>query len=1071
MKKIILLLIVWACCLVSTNAQSVLYPRHFDLQQVTLLDGPLKTAMDLNIDHLMKYDVDRLLTPFVRQSGLASTTDRTSKYYQWISKHPNFKNWGGDAGFDLSGHVGGHYLSALALAYAACHDEAVRARLKERMDYMLEVMKDCQDAYDQNTEGLYGFIGGQPINDSWKALYKGDLSKIQNNWGWVPFYVQHKILAGLRDAYLYGNSEMAKELFHKLADWSVNLIQKVSANDFEGFLNCEHGGMNESLLDAYQLFGDEKYLTAAKKFTHKAMLNGMQTLNKTFLDGKHANTQVPKYIGMERIFEQSSTLTSYKKAAENFWQDVAQNRTVCIGGNSVGEHFLSVANSNRYIDQLDGPESCNSNNMLKMSEMMADRTGDAKYVDFYENTMYNHILSTQDPKTGGYVYFTTLRPQGYRIYSQPNQGMWCCVGTGMENHSKYGHFIYTHDGKETLYVNLFVPSKLVSEDFIITQETLFPYINPAVSAVPTPLTATTELTVGKAGHYTIALRHPAWAGSEYQVMVNGNAVNQAVEKGKASYVSITRDWKAGDKITIWLPMELRYEECPNYTDYIAFKCGPILLGAATTALAANDGSGLPYEKLQNEYGGEGRMDHAPGSRAMSKNLIDAPLLIGQRSDVLSRISYAINKQQQPNLTFTIDAGRPDVGSYKWQSLKLVPFYQIHHQRYMCYWYQQTAENFANSSMAQTEAEKEALNARTLDFVAPGEQQSEAGHEVSHSKSGTGNYNSEQYRDAQSGGYVQYTLYNPEGVTENLSVMCRFTTADHGRQATLLVDGKPIADVVIPSTFKGADSNGFFNIEYPIPAALATNADGTAKTKFVVRLAATGTTPNPGLYYLRLLKDYDDHAYRFRATDWVTGDVNRLKAANITYTDDNTLSIRSSGNNNVCLMLDYNRVDYMLNSSQKYLVVRGTELRQTDGSSYLWWLNGTNHGSQVKPTRQTTVTIDGQTQQVIAWDMTQSGLYENFANERNSICVGQTIFGLTARQASTPVIISDINFVDDIDQYLETTTGIESFDRFSSMRQDNAGDRTTDAFYSVGGYKTRTPGKGIFVRNGQKLLLP
>ena len=250
-------------------SQTELYPKHFDLEQVTLLDGPMKTAMDLNIAHLMQYDVDRLLTPFVRQSGLSSTTDTTSKYYQWLTKHPNFKNWGGDAGFDLSGHVGGHYLSALALAYAACHDTATKAQLKERMDYMLQVMKDCQDAYDQNTEGLYGFIGGQPINDSWKKLYQGDLSAIQGNWGWVPFYVQHKILAGLRDAYLYGGSDVAKELFRKLADWSVNVIAKTSDSDFESFLNCEHGGMNESLLDAYQLFGDAKYLTAAKKFTHK----------------------------------------------------------------------------------------------------------------------------------------------------------------------------------------------------------------------------------------------------------------------------------------------------------------------------------------------------------------------------------------------------------------------------------------------------------------------------------------------------------------------------------------------------------------------------------------------------------------------------------------------------------------------------------------------------------------------------------------------------------------------------------------------------------------------------------
>ena len=332
------------------NAQSELYPKHFDLEEVTLLYGPMKTAMDLNIQMLLQYDVDRLLTPYVRQSGLADTQDAASPYYQWLTKHPNFKNWGGDAGFDLSGHVGGHYLSALALAYAACHDAEKQKVLKERMDYMLKVMKDCQDQYDNNQEGLYGFIGGQPINDSWKALYQGDLSKIQKNWGWVPFYCQHKILAGLRDAYLYGNSKEAKEMFRKLSDWSANLIAKVDDQAFEGFLNCEHGGMNESLLDAYQLFGDAKYLAAAKKYTHKAMLNGMQTFNTSFLDGKHANTQVPKFIGMERIGEMDGAAANYITAAENFWKDVATNRTVCIGGNSVNEHFLAAANGNRYID-------------------------------------------------------------------------------------------------------------------------------------------------------------------------------------------------------------------------------------------------------------------------------------------------------------------------------------------------------------------------------------------------------------------------------------------------------------------------------------------------------------------------------------------------------------------------------------------------------------------------------------------------------------------------------------------------------------------------------------------------
>ncbi|MBR1933338.1 MAG: glycoside hydrolase family 127 protein [Prevotella sp.] len=1052
-----------ASALSSAYAQSELYPKHFDLEQVTLLDSPMKTAMELNFSTLMQYDVDRLLTPYVRQSGLAATTDTKSPYYQWEKLHPTFPNWGGADGFNLDGHVGGHYLSALALAYAACRDEAMKTQLYDRLQYMLQVMKDCQDQYDQNTEGLYGFIGGQPINDSWKKLYKGDLSGIRGNWGWVPFYCQHKILAGLRDAFLYAQSGQAKAMFQKLADWSINVVSKVSDSDLQGFLDCEHGGMNESLLDAYQLFGDAKYLAGAKRFTHQTMLNGMQTQNKTFLDGRHANTQVPKYIGMERIFEQDATLTSYQKAAENFWTDVTQNRTVCIGGNSVSEHFLAASAANRYIDRLDGPESCNTNNMLKLSEMMNDRTGDAKYADFYEYAMWNHILSTQDPTTGGYVYFTTLRPQGYRIYSQVNKGMWCCVGTGMENHSKYGHFIYTHEGSKTLYVNLFTPSRLESADFIVTQQTLFPCINTAASNIPTPQTATTEITVEKAGTYTIAVRHPAWAGAEYGVQVNGTAVNQAVTKGVASYVNINRTWKVGDKITVWLPMELKYVECPNYTDYIAFTFGPILLAAQTTAASADEAAatGLVYEQLQNEYGDEGRMDHDPASKASSKNLLTAPLLIGSRASVLS----LIEPQDLSKLTFTIDASRKGVETYKWSTLTMRPFYQIHHARYQCYWYQQTAENFANSSMAQTEAANEALAGRTLDFAAPGEQQNEAGHLGNHSgDSSTGNYNGESYRDAKAGGYVEYTLYNSEGVTENLSIMCRFTTADNGRKGSLMVDGVKIADVVVTSSAKNVD-NGFYNIEYAIPASVATNK-GKAKDKFVVRLQADQGTMNPGLYYMRLMKDYNPqaNAYQFRASDWTTGDAGRIPASSITYDNErNVIKAKATGNNNIALMMKYQDLDYDIDKDQKFMVVRGINLRTTSPYSYLWWLNGSNHGTQVAPTTQKSITVGGQQQALIAWNMSTSGIYENFTGDRPSVCIGQTIFGLTASSTDGSCEIHDINFVADVAQYEQTATGIGAAYHSATS--------TTPAVYDLQGRKVARDktGKGIYISKGNKYV--
>lgn len=816
-------------------AQSQLYPNHFNLSEITLTGGPMREAMLINNRLLLEYDVDRLLAPFIREAGLNT---KSGKYEGWLQKHPNFENWGGAAGFDLSGHVGGHYLSALALAFAANEDQAVKKQMMERLEYMLNVLSDCVAASSIN-EDFKGFIGGQPIHEAWEALAQGDITKFQRRGGWVPFYCQHKILAGLRDAYLYTGNETAKNLFKSLADWHVYVVSRVSVEDMERMLGIEHGGMNESMLDAYQLFGDQKYLDAAYKYSHKAMLDGMQTLNPTFLDGKHANTQVPKYIGFERIGEQVAAANEYRTAAENFWKDVAENRTVCIGGNSVGEHFLSKENSNRYIDHLDGPESCNSNNMLKLSEMLSDRTHDARHADFYEYTMWNHILSTQDPVTGGYVYFTTLRPQGYRIYSTVNESMWCCVGTGMENHSKYGHFIYTHDGNKTLYVNLFTPSRLASKDFALTQTTNYPYEQQ------------TRLTIDRSGKFTLAIRHPWWTTNGFAVNINGQRQNISVEQGKSSYVMIQRKWRKGDVVTVSLPMQLRYEECPNYGDYVAFEYGPILLAAQTTAPDAEQARllGVRVEQMKNEYGHAGRMDHAPGSMTASLSLTSAPLLIGSRDNVLQRIKPLDTKK----LLFTIDASGTDSPNYKWASLTLRPFYSIQHARYVCYWYQQTADNYARSDMAISEAMNARLQARTLDFVVPGEQQSEAGHEYNYSSdSSKGNFRNESYRDARAGGHIQYTLFNNKGVTEGLSIFCRFITTDRGRKATLTVDGETVAQIEIPGRVAGADRNGFFNLEFPLPPSIATRPDGSAKSSFVVKLQASAETMCPGIYYIRLL---------------------------------------------------------------------------------------------------------------------------------------------------------------------------------------------------------------------------
>ncbi len=1000
-KNVVPLLALALCSLSAqtTQAQQEIYPQHFNLEQVTLLDGPFKKAMDTNTSLLLKYDVDRLLTPFIRQAGL--TEDSSSKYYNWQTNHPSFSNWG-LSNWSLEGHVGGHYLTALALAYAAEHDETMRSALKERLDYMLNVLDDCQKAFDSDTKGMKGFLGGQPINQIWTGLYAGNLTEFKKYGGWVPLYCEHKVLAGLRDAWLYTDSELAKTLYKKLCDWSVDVVSNLTTTQMQDILGWEHGGMNETLADAYRLFGEKKYLDAAKKYSHQTMIDGLQSLNASFLDNKHANTQVPKYIGFERVYQEElrdggSTTASYQKAAHNFWDDVATNRTVCIGGNSVSEHFLPASKSEQYITNLDGPESCNSNNMMKLSEDLFDETHDAKYADFYEATMWNHILSTQDPETGGYVYFTTLRPQSYRIYSQVNQAMWCCVGTGMENHSKYGHFIYTHsEDNKTLYVNLFTASKLADDNFSLTQETEFPY------------SQSTKITIDKAGTFDLAIRHPQWAGEGYAVKVNGTAVETSTTVGKASYVTVSRSWNAGDVVEVVLPMQLRYEECPNYTDYIAFKYGPILLAAQTTATSEEEAAktGLQYESLQNEYGGEGRMDHAPGSMAKRLSLSSSPLLIGNREDVLKRITAT----DEP-CHFTIDAS-DEQNKGRWNQLKLVPFYTIHHARYNCYWYQQTAENYAASDMGRADAIEAALVARTLDFVAPGEQQSEAGHDAAYSSdSNTGSYQGEYYRDAQKGGYMEYTLANPSGRTDSISIMCRFTTADKGRTATITIDGKELTTVVIPASYKTADDNGFYNIEFGVPEEMLQNADKTAKEKITFRMTASGNTMAPGLYYLRLLNKYGNNAYKFVATDWKTGDAGRVAQDKISYdTETNKITVNcGTGSNNMCLTLDWQNTDYTVKAAQKYLVVRGTNLATGTGKSYLWWLNGKNRGSQISPDVARTVGDE----LLVAWDITNSNLDDNCKGDPWNASQGATIFGLTSTTGTS--VISHIGFASSVEE--------------------------------------------------------
>lgn len=428
----------------TTSAQTQLYPNEFKLSDVKLLESPFLHAQELNVKTLLSYDVDRLLAPYFKEAGLEP-------------KGESFSNWDG-----LDGHVGGHYLSALAIHYAATGDKA----LKERMDYMLSQLAMCAVARGD------GYVGGVPNgNPLWEEFKKGNPGKVWDYW--VPWYNVHKMYAGLRDAWLYGGSEVGKKLFLGMCDWGIGVISNLDDNKMEQMLGNEFGGMDEVYADAYAITGEKKYLDAAKRFTHHQLFDGMLA-GVDNLDNRHANTQVPKVVGYQRIAELAND-KDYEKASEFFWETVVYNRSLSFGGNSRREHFASKSDAKSYVDDREGPESCNTNNMLKLTEGLFRMNPDAKYADFYERALFNHILSTIHPEHGGYVYFTSARPGHYRVYSQPNSAMWCCVGTGMENHGKYGQFIYTHSS-DSLWVNLFIPSVLdwKEQGIKLTQNTVFP---------------------------------------------------------------------------------------------------------------------------------------------------------------------------------------------------------------------------------------------------------------------------------------------------------------------------------------------------------------------------------------------------------------------------------------------------------------------------------------------------------------------------------------------------------------------------------------------------------------------
>ncbi|MCC2597859.1 beta-L-arabinofuranosidase domain-containing protein [Sphingobacterium sp. FBM7-1] len=770
------------------SAQEKLYSNAFELNDVRLLDSPFKHATDLNTEILLQYDVDRLLAPFLKQAGLPA-------------KAESFPNW-----VDLDGHVGGHYLSALAIHYATTGNP----ELKKRMDYFLSELKRCQETFGD------GYVGGVPGGETlWKDLREGNPHVVWNYW--VPWYNLHKTYAGLRDAWAYGKVEDAKQMFLDLCDWGITLVSSLNDEQMEAMLANEFGGMNEVYADAYHITGDEKYLVAAKRFAHKEIFESMATEIDN-LDNKHANTQVPKAVGYQRVAELSGD-AEYITASEYFWDRVANHRSLSLGGNSRREHFPSVADAISYTEEKEGPETCNTNNMLKLTEGLFRMNPEARYADFYERALYNHILSSQHPEHGGYVYFTSARPRHYRVYSAPNEAMWCCVGTGMENHGKYGEFIYSHH-QDSLYVNLFIASELEwkEKDVVITQQTTFPEEEGSKLTIQ----------VDKPTSFKLMVRHPGWvAGDEMQVICNGE--NYAIGSSSSSYVVVDRVWNDGDIVEIKTPMKNTIVEMPNVPSYISVLRGPILLAAKTGT-----------EDLHGLVAGDDRWAHIAAGKLLP--LDEAPFSIGSREEIQAKLDH-MQAVPGKSLTYTVP-GLFEQEQYK--NLVFEPFYRIHDSRYLMYWLSMTGEEYEEYRAELTRREREniELERRTIDVVTPGEQQPEVDHQMKSKNSGSGHAYGEGYREAHGAdGFFSYNLLT-KGNTD-LHLLVRYWGNEGGKRTfDILIDGELLVTENISERWKKEE---FVNVEYKVPEKLLKNKDA-------ITVEFRGNTENVagGVYKVRLV---------------------------------------------------------------------------------------------------------------------------------------------------------------------------------------------------------------------------
>ena len=797
--------------------ESPLRARALPLDAVRLTGGPLKHAQELDARYLLHLEPDRMLAFYRVRAGLPQ-------------KAEPYGGWDG-GGRNLTGHIAGHYLSAVSLMWAATGD----ARFRDRAGYIVRELAAVQQ---RNGDGYLGALEGG--REGFAALARGEIrsAAFDLNGLWSPWYTLHKTFAGLRDAWRHTGDRLALEVETRFAGWAERILAGLTDEQLQHMMNTEFGGMNEVLADLSADSGDPRWLRlSATAFEHRAFIAPLQR-HQDDLGGTHANTQIPKILGSAKRYLYAGAPADLMAAAF-FWDQVVQHHSFATGGHGRDEYF---GPPDRLSEQVLGGgrtcETCNVYNMLKLTRLLFALDPDPHYADYHERALFNQILASIDPEDGRVCYMVPVGGgRGVEHeYQDMDRDFTCDVGTGMESHALHGDGLYYESAAPaepaTLWVNLYAPSTAdwARAGARVTLETGFPEGDDAKLV----------LTLGRPRDLTIALRRPWWVADGFALRVNGEpwagargsggAREPSPERGRgqygftapvSTYVEVRRLWRSGDTVELTLPKSLRLEATPDNPRRASILWGPLVL--------AGD---LGPERAR----GADRRDAPPPPPAV-------PVLVAAErppAEWMRRVPGDAVRYR------TDGVGHEPTAAGGPQDVELWPFYRLHRRTYSTYWDLYTpAEWVEQRAEYAREAERQRrLEAATVAWVQPGDT---AVERQFHHQAGAGVFPLRMLGRQGRGGASWFSYELPVAGAEPATLIATYYSGDRRglpAEFTVLVDGQ----VVAQQSLRLGDPPRFFDVAYSLPAALL-----KGKRSVTVRFQAVAGSRIASVFGVRLIR--------------------------------------------------------------------------------------------------------------------------------------------------------------------------------------------------------------------------